>query len=301
MSSDDEGDFVSDEAPEDVEEVALEDIITVFEKKKWKARWCLLCNGVLLLKGKQEDTSSKKDILLAGCEIKVSEPVHKKDFVFSITTPYEELLFSVVSEKKLNQWLEKLNEVKDKEVTVQTKKRKQGKLMRISKSVGGKVATSAAGKKIIKDMIGKDGVKVITIVKNVIADLYDKNKAKEIENDIIRIGVKFILLFRNEDITIDDLNTLKPRVQKLWQLSQDYAYIINFDYNRENIQNAGNLVFELLRNVLGPHITEKNMTKLNDIHGFLFSEKVLDHLFKAEPMKQQRRDLAEILERNYNF
>jgi len=43
------------------------------------------------------------------------------------------------------------------------------------------------------------------------------------------------------------------------------------------------------------------MTKLNDIHGFLFSEKVLDHLFKGETMSQNRRQLAEILERNYNF
>jgi len=129
--------------------------------------------------------------------------------------------------------------------------------MRISKSVGGKVATSAAGKKIIKDMIGKDGVKVISVIKNVLTDLYDKNKAKELENDIIRMGVKFILLFRNEDITLNDLNALKPRVQKLWQLSQDYGYIINFDYNVENVQGAGNLVFELLRNLLNPHITEK--------------------------------------------
>jgi len=150
-------------------------------------------------------------------------------------------------------------------------------------------------------MIGKDGVKVITIIKNVLTDLYDKNKAKEIENDIIRLGVKFILLFRNDDITINDLTTLKPRVQKLWQLCQDYAYIINFDYNRENIQNAGNLVFDLLRSLLTPHITEKNLNKFNDIHGFLFSEKVLDHLFKAEAMSQNRRQLAEILERNYNF
>jgi len=225
----------------------------------------------------------------------------KKDFVFALVTQYEELLFSVLNEKKLNQWIEKLNDVKDKEVTIQTKKRKQGKLMRISKSVGGKVATSAAGKKIIKDMIGKDGVKVISVIKNVLTDLYDKNKAKELENDIIRMGVKFILLFRNEDITLNDLNALKPRVQKLWQLSQDYGYIINFDYNVENVQGAGNLVFELLRNLLNPHITEKNMTKLNDIHAFLFSEKVLDHLFKSEEMRQQRRDLAEILERNYNF
>jgi len=173
--------------------------------------------------------------------------------------------------------------------------------MRISKSIGGKIATSTAGKKIIRDMVGKDGVKVITIVKGVITSMFDKNKAKEIENDIIRLGVKFILLYRNEDITLNDLNSLKPRVQKLWQLSQDYGNLLNFDYNRENVQAASNLVFDLLRTLLNQHITEKNMTKLNDTHAILFSEKVLDHFFKSDEMKQSRKDLAAILERNYNF
>jgi len=130
-----------------VQEIIMEDIISLYDKRKWKARWCLLCNGALLVKGKQEDQDSKKDVLLAGCEIRANEPVHKQDFVFCIVTPYEELLFSVATEKKLSRWIEKLNEVKDIEVTIQTKKRKQGRLMRVSKSVGGKVATSSAGKK----------------------------------------------------------------------------------------------------------------------------------------------------------
>jgi len=150
-------------------------------------------------------------------------------------------------------------------------------------------------------MIGKDGVKVINIIKDTITDLYDKTKAKEVENDIIRMGVKFILLFRNEDITLTDLNTLQPRVQKLWHISQDYAYIINFDYNPQSIQEAGTLVFELLRTLLSQHMTEKNLEKLNEIHALLFSVKVLDYLFKSEEMKKGRKELAEILERNYNF
>jgi len=298
MSS--EEDFVDGDVEEDTVEVILEDIISLY-KKKWTTQYCILVNGALLIKGKQEDQNSKKDIILANCEIKVSDPIHKKDHVFIIVTQYEELLFAASSEKTRNRWMEKLNEVKNKEVTVQTKKRKQGKLMRVSKSVGGKVATSSAGKKIIKDMIGKDGVKVINILKDTLTDLFDKTKAKEVENDIIRMGVKFILLFRNEDITLTDLNSLQPRVQKLWHISQDYAYIINFDYNAQSIQEAGTLVFELLRTLLSQHMTEKNLEKLNELHALLFSVKFLDYLFKSEEMKKGRKDLSEILERNYNF
>jgi len=260
----------------------------------------MLCNGALLIKGKQEDQDSKKDILLAGCEIAISEPLHKKDFVFKVVTPYEELFFSAINEKKLNQWIELLNDAKDKEVTVQTRRRKQSRMMRVSKSIGGKVATSSAGKKIIKDMVGKDGVKVISIVKRAVSDVYDKNRAKEIENDIIRIGVKFILLFRDDEITVDELNSLRPRIQKLWHLSQDYANIINFDYNAAAIQEAALLVFDLLRHLLNQKITDKNMDKLNELHSFLFSVKLLDHIFKSDEMRDQRRLLADILERNYS-
>jgi len=150
-------------------------------------------------------------------------------------------------------------------------------------------------------MVGKEGVKVISIIKGVIADIFDKPRAKEVENDIIRMGVKFILLFRNEDITLTDLNALKPRVQKLWHLAQDYAYIINFDYNAANLQEAGVLVFEMLSQLLSQHISKKNLDKLNELHALLFSIRVLDHLFGAEEMKPKRKELAEILERNYNF
>jgi len=283
----------------EAEEVYLEEILFLYTKKKWKARWCILCNGALLIKGKQEDQSSLKDILLKGCEVKKSEPMHKKDHVFSITTQYEEMFFALTEEKVLNDWIEKINDCKNKDVTVQTKKRKQGKLMRVSKSVGGKVATSSAGKKILRDMIGKDGVKIISIIKKVITDVYDKSKAKEVENDIIRIGVKFILLYRNEDITENDINQLKPRIQKLWHVCQDYAYIINFDYKPESIQESSNLVFALLIQQLTPLISQKNLEKINLLQSVLFSNRLLDHLYKDETMTSQRKLLADILERHY--
>jgi len=171
--------------------------------------------------------------------------------------------------------------------------------MRVSKSVGGKVATSSAGKKILRDMIGKDGVKIIGIVKKVITDVFDKSKAKEVENDIIRIGVKFILLYRNEDINDHDINQLKPRVQKLWHVCQDYAYIINFDYKAETIQESSDLVFTLLKQILTPHISEKNLDKVQLLQSILFSGRILDHLYRDEVMIPNRKQLGEILERHY--
>jgi len=92
-------------------------------------------------------------------------------------------------------------------------------------------------------MIGKDGVKLLSIIKKIITELHNKETAKETENDVIRIGVKVILLHRNETITTEDLNKIKPRLQRLWHICQDYANIINFDYNPKSIQDCANNFF----------------------------------------------------------
>jgi len=83
--------------------------------------------------------------------------------------------------------------------------------MALKKNVAGKVATSGAGKGVLKDMIGAEGVTLINYIKDVIKLVDGKKKATEIENNIIKIGVKIILLFRNKDITFEELS--KPRAQ----------------------------------------------------------------------------------------
>jgi len=251
-----------------------------------------------------EGTSKKeKTIMLGGCLIEIIDPIHKKDFVFQIVTPDNDtFIFSTSNQETLNNWFENLNVEKDKPPVVsETTRKKQGKLLRVTKSVGGKVATSSAGKKIIRDMIGKDGVKLITIIKKVIEDLFDKSKSKEIENDIIRIGVKVILLYRNESITDNDFSQLRPRVQRLWHITQDYANIINFDYNAEAIQECANNFFTELIQILNGQISEKNIQKVRDVQQTVFATDVLNYLFREEVNQPRRKLLAQILEKYYNF
>jgi len=156
-------------------------------------------------------------------------------------------------------------------------------------------------KKIIKDIIGKDGVKLLSIIKKLITETHNKERAKEVENDIIRISVKIILLYRNENISNDELTQLKPRVQRLWHIVQDYANIINFDYNSTAVQDSANNFFNVLLNMLNGLISEKNLQKVRDINELLFSTETLDYLFTNENSIEKRKLLAHILEKYYNF
>jgi len=240
--SDNEGDF---------EEAKIEDIIFLYSQKKWKARWCIVCDGILLMKKEDNLPGGKeKSLQLGGSQVVVVEPQHKKDFVFQVTTHENEVyLFSTSDETGLNTWVEALSVEKDKPIVTIESKKKQSKFMRDKKNVGGKIATSSVGKKIIREMIGKDGVKLLSIIKTVIGALHGKEKAKETEKDIIRIRVKVILIYRNDNITMDDFTKLKPRLQRLWHICQDYSNIINFDYNPKSIQeHSNNFFFSSTRN-----------------------------------------------------
>jgi len=174
-------------------------------------------------------------------------------------------------------------------------------LLELKKSVGGKIATSSVGKKIIKEIIGQDGVKILAILKQILTDLYGKEKAKETENDIIRISVKIILLYRNETITQEDIKKLKPRLQRLWHICQDYANLLNFDYNAKAVQEHANNFFNVLSSILNGQISEKNMQKMNQIRDLMFATETLDYLYSNETSKEQRKKFAGILEKYYNF
>jgi len=53
--------------------------------------------------------------------------------------------------------------------------------MRIKKNVGGSVATSGAGKGLIKEFLGKDGVKLLDLVKKIITIHEGKKKQRKLK------------------------------------------------------------------------------------------------------------------------
>lgn len=60
------------------------------------------------------------------------------------------------------------------------------------------MATSKAGKALIRDFMGKSGVRLIEIIKEIITIHEGKKKASEIEDNIIKLGVKVILAWKNK-------------------------------------------------------------------------------------------------------
>jgi len=166
--------------------------------------------------------------------------------------------------------------------------------MRIKKNVGGSVATSAAGKSLIKEFLGKDGVKLLDIVKKVITLYEGKKKAEDVENTIIRIAVKVILLWKNKKITTKDIASTVPGVKAVWSDVIDFCEM-SFAYDPAKIKEHGEKLQVSFSKLLGEHITEKNLARMREVMTYLVAKDLLDRLFADDAQEALKKELNRIL------
>jgi len=202
-------------------------------------------------------------------------------------------------------WLNSVNHGKNCEYTSdENTKNTTSTGKKVKKYIGSKVATSAAGKKIIKEMIGKSGIKLLNTIKDIISIFYkDQMKGKEVEEDIIRFSVKAILLHRDNDIKEDDVLTLKPYLRELWNTILDYAGVLNFDYeeNKNKVVQTSKELIDQLKTLLKPHLTDNNYERLGTLYEDIFGKDILDFFFKSPDLEKERKEIVTILEKHYKF
>jgi len=105
--------------------------------------------------------------------------ITKKKFGIEIDNG-EIFLLALENEEERKDWHTAISENLGKEPgTASTDragvKKKQSASMRFKKNIGGNMATTSAGKGLIKEFVGKDGVKIIDIVKKIVT-IYDSKK-----------------------------------------------------------------------------------------------------------------------------
>eukprot|EP01121_Diplochlamys_sp_Union-15-3_P010207 TRINITY_DN2846_c0_g1_i5.p1 TRINITY_DN2846_c0_g1~~TRINITY_DN2846_c0_g1_i5.p1 ORF type:complete len:186 (+),score=41.81 TRINITY_DN2846_c0_g1_i5:67-624(+) len=159
---------------EDVVDVVIlkEGQLTILNTKKARF-WGVLAPGRLYFKRNEKSTEIKGFIPLNGSKIEMATPSDIKkstDSSFVITTSSGEKNIVTVDSKSVKQWVDIIKEAADKkadtEISFQNKK-KQTLNMRMKKNIVGKIAGTKAGRKVIRDNIGPDGVKVIDVIKRV--------------------------------------------------------------------------------------------------------------------------------------
>jgi len=169
-------------------------------------------------------------------------------------------------------------------------------MIKVQKRVGTTVATSTAGKKLIKEALGEEGYRGIKIMKKLVTSIDGKKKGKEVEEEIIRIGVKVILLVNNNDIKPEEL---KKHKNSLYRVCSIYAHCCTFayEYSAESIQTHTTAFVEETSKTLSPYLTPKNVTAYHRLQTYITSSPILDHFYKSEDpeiklLRKQWYDLA---------
>jgi len=166
--------------------------------------------------------------------------------------------------------------------------------MRIKKNIGGKIATSTAGKSLIRDMLGPTALTILKILNEIIEAKDDKKKAHEIENIMIKIGVKVILLFNNKDISIEELRKCLPIIKQIWSDCLDFCEM-SFSYNPESLQNSAGQLEQQLKEILTPYLSEKSLTKMTYCFNYLMDRELLDILYTNDQHAEAKQQLSEVL------
>jgi len=121
-----------------------------------------------------------------------------------------------------------------------------------------------------------------------------KKKALEIEELIIKLGVKIVLLTRNNLLTVDDLKLCKNDLKMCCDLIA-HAAAFTYEYSADSLANRLLPLSEGILVMLQYHLSDKNKSKLKELISFLLSEQILDTLYKHQDMKEARKDLTYLM------
>jgi len=219
----------------------------------------------------------------------------------SIKEGDSELLADFVEQEVMDEWIQNIenNRNESSKLGFDLEKRKGSKIMRIKKNLGSKIATSSAGKSLIRDMTDPLAISVIDIIKQVIEIKEDKKRATEIENNIIKVVVKVLLLVNNKDISLSELSKTIPLIKEIWSDALDFCEI-SFSYNPDGFAQKVHSLKEMLTEILQVYLSDKTLNRLSESLDYLCRQELLDCLYVEGDQTELKNQLLEILRTLWN-
>jgi len=110
-----------------------------------------------------------------------------------------------------------------------------------------------------------------------------------VEELLIRLGVKIILLAKNKEITLEDLARHKKSIKSVCDLMSHHSQF-TFDYSHVSLQNQMKLLVDDIAKTLSRCFSPKNMSRFAELHTYLSSAPVLDMLFIDPNMRGLKKE-----------
>merc|ERR1711943_158405 len=171
------------------------------------------------------------------------------------------------------------------------KKAKASVGMRVTKNIGGKVASSGVGKAAVKGVVNEETRLLIVSLKKIIAKV-----ANEIEENLIKIITKAFFLEKDKKITLDEFLEADDPLRSAFETLVEMRYY-RHRMKPETVQQRLKFVHDKLVTVektisqmLVEHLKPKSMQRISRTFGLLGSAAFLDKAW-GDPELEEERDL----------
>lgn len=158
-----------------------------------------------------------------------------------------------------------------------------------------------AQKKLLSRMSNKNFVKAF--IDDTTAQLLDnlhrltrslsghKKDADKMVKNIIKIVIKIGILYRNDQFNHDELMLAEHFKKKFHSLAMTVIsfYEVDFSYDRQFLVHSLTECSSMLKQLVGRHLTDKSVSRIDYIFQFFSTPNYLDEVFKGDG---EHRDLV---------
>lgn len=182
--------------------------------------------------------------------------------------------------------------------------------MRMRKSVASKATGSAAGKKIIKEVVNEETASLIAALKNLVeSQSGDKKKAEELEANMVKIAVKAYLLVDSKELRGSDfLKADKPLRNAFNRLGRVFNGRFAGKAPKEAVIEALKKVAvdltearTIIQNLMTPHLQTKNVYRLTSIFDTVASYDFLEAVFFDDKSEANLQKLVDAMDAYTQF
>jgi len=165
------------------------------------------------------------------------------------------------------------------------------------KNIAGKAATSKLGKGILKKVMDDESNNLMRALKMTIELQTDRKKAKEIQNNIIKLFLKAHFQIEKKVLTPEQFaeadRPLRKTFRRIIKITDSYETLqkdeAQLKQNFQRIEGYLKEIESIVFNLLNPYLTEKNRKRLSETVSFLGRSEFLSKVW-SDPRSKDPLD-----------
>ncbi|GAB6018733.1 hypothetical protein CHUAL_000408 [Chamberlinius hualienensis] len=165
--------------------------------------------------------------------------------------------------------------------------------LRTQKKILSRMATKSIAKAFIDDTTGQLLDDLHSMARHLSGH---KKDADKVIKNIIKIVIKIGILSRNDQFTNDELILAEKFKRKFHSLAMTIIsfFEVDFSYDRNFLNQSLNECCAMLKQLVGNHLTDKSLSRIDHVFSFFSDPEHLDMVFKKEG--EHRASLGRIVE-----